>query len=101
LISDNLSIYDYTNTVYNINNTDPKRSLQMKIIGGDRGDNVPGIHVRCSTGTAEKYLNDKSLLMEKLKDKEIEKQFRLNKVLVDFNEIPKDLQEKIMEKYLK
>lgn len=99
LICDNLSVMDFSGTIFNVNNTDPKKVLQMKVIAGDRGDNVPGIHFRCGDTTAEKYINDKSLLMEKLKNPDTERQFRINKMLVDFREIPKDLQEQIMKEY--
>ena len=63
-----------------------------KIICGDKSDNIPGIFKKCGIKTAIKYYNDKELFNSKLKENiDYEKQFLLNKKLIDFNEIPLNL----------
>jgi len=63
-----------------------------KIICGDKSDNIPGIFKKCGIKTAIKYYNDQELFNSKLKENiEYEKQFLLNKKLIDFNEIPVNL----------
>jgi 5'-3' exonuclease len=63
-----------------------------KIVCGDKSDNIPGIFKKCGIKTAIKYYNDQTLFNSKLKENNnSEKQFLLNKKLIDFNEIPINL----------
>lgn len=78
---------------------DSKISLLMKIICGDKSDNIPAVAERIGKVKAYKLANStedlKKLLVE---NQDAAKQFLLNKKIIDFNEIPKELTEKILEK---
>lgn len=76
----------------------PKTALMMKIIMGDGSDNIPSIAERMGPMTAYKYANDRNLLKKLLtENKSAAKKFLLNRSLIDFNKIPKDLSNKIIE----
>ena len=67
----------------------PYADLMKKIILGDPSDNIPKVFNKCGIKTLEKYLLNPQLLEECLKqDCEANKRYKLNKVLVDFNQIP-------------
>lgn len=76
-----------------------KRDLMYKIIIGDKSDCIPAIFPKCGPKTGEKLLDNKELLLEKLKDDDVKKKFILNKKIIDFNEIPIEIQNKILEVY--
>lgn len=66
-----------------------KEDLLSKIIMGDPADNIKGCFNRCGIKTAIKYAKNKELLEEAFKKNEgsIEK-FKLNSMIIDFNNIP-------------
>lgn len=66
----------------------PKQYLLVKIIMGDKGDNVPAIADRVGPKTAEKMMKD---LIKELSDPEKAKNFERNKILIDFDCIPDDI----------
>lgn len=74
----------------------PKQYLLVKIIMGDKGDNVPAIADRVGIKTAEKMLNT---LDEELKDLNKAKNFERNKILIDFDCIPDDIVSKIKDQF--
>jgi 5'-3' exonuclease len=66
---------------------DPKLSLMIKILSGDPSDNIPPIFPGCGKKTAEKlYYNPEEL--SKVLKIHGDKQFQLNSLLIDFNNIP-------------
>lgn len=66
-----------------------------KAILGDNSDNIPRVFNRCGKKTMLKLYEDKSLLEEKFKKEEGSKErYNLNRQLVDFSYIPKELQMK-------
>lgn len=69
----------------------PKKDLYMKIIIGDKSDNIPPLFKRCGKKTAQKYIEDKEKFVEKVNKENMQKRFKLNKKLIDFNQIPEDL----------
>lgn len=73
--------------------------LFCKIIMGDKSDNIPGIFKKCGLKTAIKYYHDKELFEKNLKKENAEENYERNKKIIDFNEIPQDLQNKFVEKY--
>jgi 5'-3' exonuclease len=76
--------------------------LFCKIVAGDKSDNISSIFKKCGIKTAEKYFNDKELFQKKLdQDKEAQKIYERNKMLVDFNYIPVELVEGFSNMYLK
>lgn len=78
----------------------PELDLRIKLLCGDRKDNVPGVKFRTGPKTAEKILKeglDDFLDSEEgLRDKYI-----LNRKLIDFNYIPEDIHQNILDDYAK
>lgn len=93
----NVRQYDPLNKDFKIC-PNPEVALRVKIITGDRNDGIPGIKFRTGPKTAEKILNeglDDFLNSEEgLRDKYI-----LNRTLIDFDYIPNDIRESIIESY--
>ena len=68
------------------------QDLQIKIITGDKSDNIPSIFPKCGPKTAQKCIDDPEYLKKKLgENPEYLKQYELNKTLVDFDNIPQEL----------
>jgi 5'-3' exonuclease len=66
--------------------------LQLKIITGDKSDNIPSIFPKCGPKTAQKCIDDSEYFKKKLDEDSLYlKQYELNKKLVDFNNIPQEL----------
>ena len=76
-----------------------KKDLLLKIIMGDKSDNIKPIFEKCGKKTAEKLINNKKLFNEKLKDIEIYKNYLLNKIMIDFDYIPPEIKEQFYKKY--
>ena len=70
---------------------DPKKDLMLKIILGDKSDNIEPVFKRCGKKTALKMLEDTTIFLKKIKDDEAIKRFKRNQKLIDFTEIPKYL----------
>lgn len=102
--------YDYIQMIqdrvkiYNLKDLDlstkiqqsPAIDLRMKIILGDKSDNIPTILKRCGKSTALNYAINQELLEEKMnQDPEVRKRFNLNKLLIDLSQIPVNLQKDI------
>lgn len=86
-----------------VKSINPKRDLEIKIIIGDKSDNISGIKERLGAKTAEKLLNGgefkKQTWEQMLNDKEIKNIFIRNRQLIDFNYIPENIKEKIVDEY--
>ena len=79
---------------------DAKKDLFVKILTGDKSDNIKGVFKKCGPKTACKYFDDKELFDKKLQNVEgAMERYLLNKKLIDFNEIPEDLVNKFMDYY--
>jgi 5'-3' exonuclease len=80
-----------------------KATLECKIISGDSSDNIKGIRPRVGPVTAAKIVTQG--LLTYLKDipdaerKIIREKYILNKTLIDFNCIPKDIEKNILNTY--
>lgn len=70
---------------------DPKLDLFIKIVTGDKSDNIKSVFNKCGPKTAIKLYKDPIKFNEKLKKENRLEQFELNKLLIDFNNIPKHL----------
>ena len=71
---------------------DPKCDLFCKIVSGDVSDNIPSVFPKCGPKTALKYFENKELFEKKLQESEVfQKQYELNKTIIDFNYIPENL----------
>jgi 5'-3' exonuclease len=76
----------------------PYADLMKKIILGDPSDNIPKVFNKCGIKTLEKYLSNGQLLEDALRqDTEANKRYKLNKVLVDFNQIPEIYKKEVIE----
>lgn len=66
--------------------------LAIKTIMGDVSDNIPSAFPRCGLKTALKCINDESFFKKKMNNnEEYYKQYELNKILIDFKNIPNDI----------
>jgi len=97
LSSSNVHIYNltYKNIATSKGTSgNPKTDLQIKIIMGDSSDNIPSVFPKCGPKTAQKYIDDNELFLKKISEnpEKYQKQYELNKLLVDFNNIPHELQ---------
>jgi 5'-3' exonuclease len=72
-----------------------KKDLLMKIIVGDKSDNINGILKKCGKKTAEKIVNDETgkELEKILENEEVKNKFIKNSLIIDFNSIPFELQQ--------
>ena len=78
---------------------DPRTSLLMKIIGGDKSDNIPPIAPRMGKKTIMDFIMNPDILQAFLsKNKSAEKQYNDNRMMIDFNEIPDNLKNQILER---
>ena len=77
----------------------PKEYLKCKILLGDGSDNIAKVFSGVGPKKALKLVNDPEALKKKLlEDQNARKQFALNKKLISFDEIPKELEKHIVEK---
>lgn len=100
-----------------VNVLNPKSSLTLKIIGGDKNDNIPAIFPRCGMKTSVKVMNsdlitkvyddeyiadekNKKILMEecKIDPLEVRKNIERNTQLIDFKHIPIEIKKIILER---
>jgi 5'-3' exonuclease len=77
----------------------PAKNLFYKIVLGDKSDNIKPVFNRCGPTTIEKYYNDPDLFKKEL-DKSISAQenYKLNNILIDFNNIPSNIKNQFIEK---
>jgi len=97
-IYQNFKQYNPTTMKY-MKSVNPLMDLQVKIISGDNSDDIPGIKNRCGPKTAMKILNEG--LDSHLEDEDTKKKYVLNTKLIDFEYIPKQISDKIVDCYCK
>ena len=79
---------------------DPEKDLFVKILTGDKSDNISGVFKKCGPKTACKYYDDKELFKTKLEKEEgAMERYLLNKKIIDFNEIPENLIQEFKKSY--
>jgi len=102
LNSHNVHLYNlaFKNIAENKSSTgNPKDDLQIKIIMGDTCDNIPSVFPKCGIKTAQKCIADPEFFTKKMNDNpEYYKQYELNQVLVNFDNIPKQLVDEFLDK---
>jgi 5'-3' exonuclease len=77
---------------------DAHDDLEIKIIMGDTSDNIPSVFPKCGPKTALKCIEDPEFFKKKMNDNpEYYKQYKLNQLLVNFNNIPENLVDEFME----
>lgn len=71
---------------------DPKKDLFIKIIIGDKADNIPGLFKGVGKKTAAKYYDNNELFQKKLEkvDPIVRLHYDRNINLIDFDKIPKE-----------
>lgn len=62
--------------------------LFVKIVTGDKSDNIPAIFSRCGEKTALKYFYDRKEFEKRLKKDNSQEKYELNRLLIDFDFIP-------------
>ena len=103
LACNNVELYDLkyiklTERKSSYNNAE--KDLFVKILTGDKSDNIKGVFKKCGPKTACKYFDNRELFQQKLKDEEgAMERYLLNKKIIDFNEIPEDLIKNFIEEY--
>jgi 5'-3' exonuclease len=96
----NVEIFNltYKNIAEKNSTGDAKDDLEIKIIMGDTSDNIPSVFPKCGPKTALKCIEDPEFFKKKMNDNpEYYKQYKLNQLLVNFNNIPENLVEEFME----
>jgi len=77
-----------------------EKDLFCKIVSGDKSDAIPSVFKKCGIKTAEKYWNNRELFEKKLSEnEEAQKQYQLNRKLIDFKEIPRELVQEFLALY--
>jgi len=74
------------------------KNLMVKIILGDKSDNIEPVFKRCSIKQAEMLYDNQELLQERLKQENAYEKIQLNSTLIDFNEIPIDYKARVFTK---
>ena len=96
----NVDLYNlaYKNIAENKSSTgDSKMDLEIKIIMGDSSDNIPSVFPKCGPKTAQKCVEDSEFFKKKMSDNHAYyAQYELNKKLVSFDSIPKELADEFM-----
>ncbi len=97
----NVDLYNlcYKNIANNKSSTGiANDDLEIKIIMGDKSDNIPSAFPKCGQKTAEKCVQNKEFFKKKMDDNPAYyEQYELNKLLVSFDSIPKELVDEFME----
>ena len=103
LASENVELYDLkykklTERKSSFNNAE--KDLFVKILTGDKSDNITGVFKKCGPKTACKYFDDRELFKKKLETTEGSKEkYELNRKIIDFNYIPLELVQGFKGKY--
>lgn len=104
---ENVSILNYhKKKLIKFNNEECEDKLRLKIINGDKSDNIPSIFPK---SRKEVSLKTRKLIKESItamnefleNNPEIKSKFKLNEKLIDFNKIPKKIQTPIIKKFKK
>lgn len=75
---------------------DSKEYLLWKILRGDLSDNIKNVFPKCGDVKSYKLIKDKPKLRQLLKeDVEAYNRYKLNKILIDFESIPKEMEDRI------
>jgi len=82
-----------------VNCINPQRELDLKIISGDKSDAIPAIKPRIGKATAEAILKRGLDNFLEKEENEIQENYVRNRILIDFNFIPKDLSKGIINTY--
>lgn len=76
-----------------------KAHLFVKILSGDNSDNISSVFKKCGPKTALKYFENTELFEKKLEDENAHDKYKINKHVIDFNEIPLFFVKQFVDKY--
>jgi 5'-3' exonuclease len=76
----------------------PLTDLDVKIIMGDSGDNIPAILPKTGPVKATKYFNEGILYDDKQPD-EVKENIKRNRLLISFEEIPEDVKKSVLNTF--
>lgn len=102
--NDYLQLINESTTLVNMKNvdlksrltTEPLKYLEIKIIMGDKSDNIPSVFSKCGEKKAHQLCEDADALNERLsKSEETKARYNLNRLLIDMRCIPDDIQDEI------
>lgn len=96
-IYDNFKQFD-PNTLTYKKSINPLKDLEIKILSGDDSDDIPGVKDRCGPKTAMKMIDEG--LDSILEDETIKQNYMRNRTLIDFEYIPKDISNSIVNTYV-
>ena len=100
LIVDRVEIYNAKmKPVRTVKNSTMKADMDLfvKIIMGDKSDNIPPVFPqKRGKAKAKQYYNEPEFFKEELKIYNVEEVYKRNRLLIDFEMIPKDLQNEII-----
>ena len=100
--NDNIHLYSYSlKDIKQKSLGNNVMDLYVKIMMGDKSDNILPIHKKCGLQTSINYYKNNDKLEEKMKnDENIKKKYILNKLLIDLDSIPENLKQKILDKWI-
>lgn len=99
LLNDNTQIFNLSKKKNNLKDKslgDSHLDLQVKIIIGDKSDNISGCFPRCGQKTALKYIKENKLESLFIKYPGSKNKYEINKKLIDFNYIPDNIKKNII-----
>jgi len=100
LCNNNVFVYDlaFKNISDKSSFGNAEYDLEMKIIMGDKSDNIPSAFPKCGVKTSQKCVENPEFFKKKITDNPINnKQYELNRNLIDFNNIPQELVNEFMD----
>ena len=95
--SQNIQIWNLAGKQISLEKNGPKE-LFCKMVMGDVSDNIPSVLKKCGPKTALKCFEDPIYFEERLKKENALEKYKLNQLLIDFNNIPDYLKEEYLKK---
>ena len=74
------------------------KNLFVKIIVGDKSDNISSVFKKCGVKEAEELYEDGEKLEKKLKSDDAYEKLLINKLIIDFDEIPEKYVDRVLDK---
>ena len=76
----------------------PETYLLIKIIMGDKSDNIPSVFPKCGEKKAQQLAEDAQMLNDRLtKNEDFRQRFELNSLLIDTTKIPDEIKNDLFE----
>jgi 5'-3' exonuclease len=101
LIDDNTKIYTLkkkNNLLNDKTEGSAELDLKLKILMGDKSDNINACFPKCGKVTALKLLKDPVKFKNKMENPKVKACYELNRKIIDFNYIPKEIVDDVIMK---